>query len=107
MQQNYPFQPFGANTATTPTAQVGKITLSVAVQTFTFDMPAEGGSIRITTTGNCAWSLGAASGLTIDNGEYMLAGATEVFGIPGGKLTFAAIGEAATGTIRVHAGIGS
>lgn len=107
MQQNYPFQPRGAS-GTTPTAQTALV-ISAAVQQITLPLiPAEGCSMLIAVDGaaNVAWSFGASSGLTINNGVFMLANTKEVFGVPGGTLQLSVIGASAAGTFRVTIGDG-
>ncbi len=107
MQQNYPFQPRGGS-GTTPTAQVA-LAITAAVQQITIPaVPVEGGTMIIAVDGasNVAWSYGASSGLTINNGVFMFANSNETFTIPGGITQLSVIGASAAGTFRVIVGDG-
>jgi hypothetical protein len=107
MQQNYPFQPRGAQ-GTTPTAQTAASITAAVTQLTLPPIPAEGCSALIAVDGaaNVAWSFGTSSGLTISNGVFMFANSKEIFSIPGGVTTISLIGASAAGTLRVVVGDG-
>jgi len=107
MQQNQPFQPAGANSAT-PTAQVS-VALTTAVQQVTLPTLAfDNNTMRIVVDGatNVAWSYGAAANLTLSNGCFMLGNTSETFDLPASVTQLSVIGSAAAGTFRVVVGTG-
>lgn len=107
MQQQYPFQPRGAS-GTTPAAQTSQA-IAATVTTFSLpNVPVEGCTMMISVDGgaNVAWSFGASSGLTMNNGVFMFANSKEAFSVPGGTTQLSVIGASATGTFRVVLGDG-
>lgn len=106
MQQQFPFQPRGAS-GTTPSAQTAQA-IAATVSTFSITVPADGCTALIAVDGaaNIAWSYGASSGLTMNNGVFMFANSKESFTMPGGTTQMSIIGASAAGTFRVILGDG-
>ena len=107
MQQNFPFQPNGINTAT-PTSQTN-IALTAAVQQVTIPtIGSDGGTLRLVADGGTglSWCLGSNANLTLANGVFMLPNSVETFGVAGNFTQLSVIGASAAGTFRVHVGIG-
>ena len=107
MQQNYPFQPRGAS-GTTPNSQA-TLSISSSVQQITLPpVPAEGCSMVVVVDGNSnvAWSFGASSGLTINNGMFQQSNTTQSYSLPGGVTQLSVIGSASAGIFRVNVGDG-
>lgn len=112
MQQNFPFQPSGAQGAT-PSASVA-IAITAAVQQITLPATSSDDNAMLImvddapgTGARVAWSYGVSSGLAIGNGVPMMPGDTRVFALPPGVTQLSVIGSAATGTFRVCVGRGA
>lgn len=108
MQQNFPFQPSGAQ-GTTPTCQAA-ISITTAVQTLNLPATSSDDNAMLVSvdsgTANVAFSYGVSSGLTIGNGCFCRAGSQQVFTLPPGVSALSVIGSAADGTFRVCVGRG-
>ena len=109
MQQNFPFQPSGAQ-GTTPTCQAAA-SITAAVQQITLPITSSDDNAMLVTvddsTANVAWSYGVSSSLTISNGCFCRAGTQQVFTLPPGVTQLSFIGSAASGTFRVCVGRGA
>lgn len=112
MQAQFPFLPRGLN-QNPPVAQDNFVTTAAAVTANLTNTAPGGGNemettVRIVNQGNdpTAFAFGAAPGLTLGNGEFMLGNTVETFTLPAKVSQITVIGSAGGSTLRVHAGDG-
>jgi len=102
------FTPFGANTTTTPTAQVA-LAVTASQQALTLPTLPQATQMRIAVVGSdpVSWAYGNQSGLTVANGVPMLGNSVEVFGLPFGITQLSFISSGTASTVRVVLGEGA
>jgi len=105
------FTPLGALIAggTAPTAQTNGAVTAAVTQITLPAVPADGANARFVAQGtqDIAWCWGSNANLTLQNGVYMSANATETFAVPAQQTQVSVIAGATGTTLRIGLGRGS